>query len=75
MKVALIRKEYTLSWGGAESYVVHLSRYLAERGTYCSCLRQHLGYSQLIHAITFHRIPMIDFYSPFKKPHLSRLQH
>ncbi len=26
MKIALIRKEYTLRWGGAESYVVNLAR-------------------------------------------------
>jgi len=32
MKIALIRKEYTLSWGGAESYVVNLSRQLLEMG-------------------------------------------
>ena len=65
MKVALIRKEYTLSWGGAESYVVHLSRYLAERGHTVHVFANTWDLPS-DPRITFHRIPMLAFYSPLK---------
>ena len=63
MKVALIRKEYTLSWGGAESYVVHLSRYLAERGHTVHVFANTWDLPS-DPRITFHRVPMLAFYSP-----------
>jgi UDP-glucose:(heptosyl)LPS alpha-1,3-glucosyltransferase len=65
MKVALIRKEYTRSWGGAESYVVHLSRHLAEWGHTVHVFAN--TWDELSDPrINFHRIPMLDFYSPLK---------
>ena len=65
MKVALIRKEYTLSWGGAESYVVHLSRYLAERGHTVHVFANTWDLPS-DPRITFHQVPMLAFYSPLK---------
>ena len=65
MKLALIRKEYTLSWGGAESYVVHLSRYLAERGHTVHIFANTWDVPS-DPCITFHRVPMLGFYSPLK---------
>jgi len=65
MKIALIRKEYTLSWGGAESYVVHLSTQLVERGHEVHVFANTWD-SPSDPRITFHQIPMLTFCSPVK---------
>ena len=65
MKIALIRKEYTLSWGGAESYVVHLSKQLLEMGHEVHIFANTWDVPP-DKRITFHQIPMFTFYSPLK---------
>ena len=65
MKVALIRKEYTRSWGGAESYAVNLATELVERGHEVHVFANTWD-DPTDSRITFHRIPMINFYSPLK---------
>ena len=65
MKVALIRKEYTLSRGGAESYVVHLGRYLAEQG-HAVHVFANTWDEPPDPRITFHHLPMLGVYSPLK---------
>jgi UDP-glucose:(heptosyl)LPS alpha-1,3-glucosyltransferase len=65
MKIALIRKEYTLKWGGAESYVVNLARLLSARGHEVHVFAN----SWDVPAdpdITFHKVPMLSWYSPLK---------
>jgi len=65
MKIALIRKEYTLSWGGAESHVVHLSRQLVDMGhqVHVFANRWEPPYDP---RIIFHQIPILTFCSPVK---------
>ena len=65
MKIALIRKEYTLSWGGAESYVVNLSRQLLEIGHEVHVFANTWDTTS-DKRITFHRVPMSTLYSPLK---------
>lgn len=65
MKIALVRKEYTRSWGGAESYAVNLATELVERGHEVHVFANTWD-TPADSPITFHRIPMIDFYSPLK---------
>jgi len=65
MKIALIRKEYTLTWGGAESYVVHLSRLLAGRGHEVHVFANSWDLPAEPR-ITFHKVPVISWYSPLK---------
>jgi UDP-glucose:(heptosyl)LPS alpha-1,3-glucosyltransferase len=65
MKVALVRKEFTRSWGGAESYAVSLATELVARGHEVHVFANTWD-TPADTPITFHRIPMIDFYSPFK---------
>jgi UDP-glucose:(heptosyl)LPS alpha-1,3-glucosyltransferase len=65
MKIALIRKEYTLSWGGAESYVVHLSRQLLEMGHEVHVFANTWDLPS-DPRITFHKVPVLSFYSPLK---------
>ncbi len=65
MKVALIRKEYTRSWGGAESYTVTLATELVKREhevhVFANCWDTPAD-----SGVTFHRIPLFAFYSPLK---------
>lgn len=65
MKIALIRKEYTLSWGGAESYVVHLSGQLLEMGHEVHVFTNTWDPSSDPRVI-FHQVPMLTFCSPLK---------
>ena len=65
MKVALIRKEYTRSWGGAESYTVNLATELVTRGHEVHVFANSWD-MPADSGITFHRIPMFTFYSPLK---------
>ena len=65
MKIALTRKEYTLSWGGAESYVVNLSRQLLKRGHEVHVFANTWDTAS-DKRITFHRVPMSTLYSPLK---------
>jgi len=65
MKIALIRKEYTLSWGGAEIYVVNLSRQLLEMGHEVHIFANTFDRPS-IPGITFHKVPMLVFFSPLK---------
>jgi UDP-glucose:(heptosyl)LPS alpha-1,3-glucosyltransferase len=65
MKVALIRKEYTRSWGGAESYTVNLATELVKRGHEVHVFANSWD-TPADPGITFHRIPMFSFYSPLK---------
>ena len=65
MKIALIRKEYTLSWGGAESYVVNLSRQLLEMGHEVHIFANTWDTTS-DKRIIFHRVPMSTLYSPLK---------
>ncbi len=65
MKIALIRKEYTLKWGGAERYVVNLSRLLAERGHEVHVFA-NTWELPADPGITFHKVPMLSWYSPLK---------
>jgi UDP-glucose:(heptosyl)LPS alpha-1,3-glucosyltransferase len=65
MKIVLIRKEYTLSWGGAESYVVNLSKHLCDLGHEVHVFANSwdtVSDSRII----FHHVPMVSFYSPLK---------
>jgi len=65
MKIALIRKEYTLSWGGAEIYVVNLSRQLLEMGHEVHIFANTFDLPS-DPGITFHKVPMFAFFSPLK---------
>ena len=65
MKIALIRKEYTLSWGGAESYVVHLSTQLLKMGHDVHVFASSWDASS-DPRISFHRVPIVSFFSPLK---------
>ena len=65
MKIALIRKEYTLKWGGAESYVVNLARMLAARNHEVHVFANSWDLPA-DPGITFHKVPMIAWYSPLK---------
>jgi UDP-glucose:(heptosyl)LPS alpha-1,3-glucosyltransferase len=65
MKIALIRKEYTLTWGGAESYVVNLAHMLAERGHEVHVFANSWDLPA-DPGITFHKVPMLSWYSPLK---------
>ena len=65
MKIALIRKEYTLSWGGAESYIVHLSTQLCDMGHEVHVFANSWD-SSSDPRITFHQIPILTFCSPVK---------
>ena len=65
MKIALIRKEYTLFWGGAESYVVNLSRQLLEMGHEVHVFANTWDTTS-DKRITFHQVPMSTLYSPLK---------
>jgi len=65
MKIALIRKEYTLKWGGAESYVVCLARLLAARGHEVHVFANSWDVPA-DPAIIFHKVPMLSWYSPLK---------
>ena len=65
MKIALIRKEYTLSWGGAEIYVVNLSRQLVEMGHEVHIFANTFELPSEP-GITFHKVPMLAFFSPLK---------
>jgi UDP-glucose:(heptosyl)LPS alpha-1,3-glucosyltransferase len=65
MKVALIRKEYTLRWGGAESYVVNLARMLAARNHEVHVFANAWDLPA-DPGITFHKVPMLSGYSPLK---------
>ena len=65
MKIALIRKEYTLTWGGAESYVVNLSRLLAGRGHEVHVFANSWDLPAEPR-ITFHKVPVLSWYSPLK---------
>ena len=65
MKVALIRKEYTRSWGGAESYTVNLATELVKRGHEVHVFANSWD-TPADPGITFHRIPMFTVYSPLK---------
>ncbi len=65
MKIALIRKEYTLKWGGAESYVVNLARRLAARNHEVHVFANSWDLPA-DPDITFHKVPMLSWYSPLK---------
>jgi|GEM_PF-118173 len=65
MKIALIRKEYTLKWGGAESYVVNLARLLAARNHEVHVFA-HSWDVPADPGITFHKVPMLSWCSPLK---------
>ena len=65
MKIALIRKEYTLSRGGAESYVVQLSTQLLEMGHDVHVFANSWD-SSSDPRITFNRVPIVAFCSPLK---------
>ena len=65
MKIALIRKEYTLSWGGAEIYVVNLSRQLVEMGHEVHIFANTFDLPS-DPGITFHKVSMLAFFSPLK---------
>lgn len=65
MKIALIRKEYTCSLGGAEQYVVNLSRQLLKIGHEVHVFAN--TFDEPSHpGITFHKVPMLAFFSPLK---------
>lgn len=65
MKIALIRKEYTLSRGGAESYVVHLSKQLIEMGHEVHVFANSWDTTS-DPRITFHQVSLLKFCSPLK---------
>ena len=65
MKIALIRKEYTLSWGGAEIYVVNLSRQLLKMGHDVHIFANTFDRPP-DPGMTFHQVPVLAFVSPLK---------
>lgn len=65
MKIALIRKEYTCSLGGAEHYVVNLSRQLLKMGHEVHVFANTFDRPSDA-GITFHKVPVLAFFSPLK---------
>ena len=60
MKVALVRREFTLSKGGAESYAVALAHSLVELGCEVHIFAERFGLSPR-YGITYHRVPNIRY--------------
>ncbi len=57
MKIALVRKDYTLKKGGAEGYVVTLSRELAAAGHEIHVFANNID-TDAPRGITFHQVPV-----------------
>jgi UDP-glucose:(heptosyl)LPS alpha-1,3-glucosyltransferase len=65
MKIALIRKEYDISRGGAERYAVNLAHGLADRGHEVHVFAGSWDHEDRS-GITMHRVPFIKRPSPLK---------
>ncbi|WAC08396.1 MAG: glycosyltransferase family 4 protein [Thermodesulfobacteriota bacterium] len=65
MKIALIRKDYSLAWGGAERYAVNLSECLARMGHEVHVFANTWSRPP-DHGISIHKVPILTISSSLK---------
>ena len=65
LKIALIRKDFFLSWGGGERYAVNLGKELAKMGHEVHVFA-HQWEENLCPEITFHKVPTFTLFSSLK---------